>query len=194
MTPGGVHSGAGGRTGRGRPVGKVALGGYGLGGLVWVWLGLVWARYFAHSLSSAAAAAAPADAPWAHAGATPRAGGVPGAAVGAALRLAGAAVSAPCAPEAPSRGAAAGLAAWAAGAVSSAAPNGGDLLCSQEGVYPVPRHGRREGGGRVRPLPRTGDPRDPLEVPAGRNDEEEQGAAWALLPEDLPPVLGTPGP
>ena len=24
--------------------------------------------------------------------------------------------------------------------------NGGDLLCSQEGVYPVPRRGRREGG------------------------------------------------
>ena len=24
--------------------------------------------------------------------------------------------------------------------------NGGDLLCSQEGVYSVPRRGRREGG------------------------------------------------
>ena len=107
-------------TGRGRPVGKAASEGYGLGGLVWVWLGLVWARYFAPSLLSAAAAAAPGEAPGARAGATPRAGGVPGAAVGAAARLAGAAVSAPCAPGAPSWHGAAGLAAWAAGAVSSA--------------------------------------------------------------------------
>ena len=101
-------------TGRGCPVGKAALGGYGLGGLVWVWLGLVWARYFAPSLPSAAAAAAPGEAPGARAGATSRAGGVPGAAVGAAARLAGAAVSAPCAPGVPSGGGAAGLAAWAA--------------------------------------------------------------------------------
>ena len=120
VTPGGVRSGAGGQRGRGRPVGKAALGGYGLGGLVWVWLGLLWARYFAPSLPSAAAAAAPGQAPGAHAGATPRAGGVPGAAVGAAARLAGAAVSAPFAPGAPSRGGAAGLAARAAGVVSSA--------------------------------------------------------------------------
>ena len=67
-----------------------------------------------------AAAAAPCDAPGSCAGATPRAGGAPGAAVGAAARLAGAAVSAPCAPGAPSWGGAAGLAAWAAGAVSTA--------------------------------------------------------------------------
>ena len=45
-TPGGIHSGAGGQTGRRCPVGKAALGGYGLGGPVWMWLGLVWARYF----------------------------------------------------------------------------------------------------------------------------------------------------
>ena len=38
------------------------------------------------------------------------------------------------------------------------------------------------------------DPQDPLRVPVGRDDEEEQGAARALLPEDLPPVVGTPGP
>ena len=87
---------------------------------MWVWLGLVWARYFAPSLPSAAAAAAPAEAPGARAGAIPRAGAVIGAAVGAAARLAGAAVSGPCAPGAPSGGGAAGLTPWAAGAVSSA--------------------------------------------------------------------------
>ena len=37
------------------------------------------------------------------------------------------------------------------------------------------------------------DPQDPPRVPAGRDDEEEQGGARALLPEDLPPVVGTPG-
>ena len=74
--------------------------------------------------------------------------------------------------------------------------NGGDLLCSQEGLYPVPRCGRREGGagyGRC-PVQVGGvDPEDPLRVPPGRDDEEEQGGAPALLPEDLPPVVGTPG-
>ena len=39
-----------------------------------------------------------------------------------------------------------------------------------------------------------GDPQDPLRVPACRDDEEEQGGARALLPEDLPSVVGTPGP
>ena len=112
---GSVHSGAGGRMGRGRPVGKATLGGYGLGGLVWVCLGLVWARYFAPSLPSAAAAAAPGEAPGASAGATPCAGGVPGAAVGAAARLAWAAVSAPCAPGTLSGGGAAGLSARSPG-------------------------------------------------------------------------------
>ena len=43
-----------------------------------------------------------------------------GAAVGAAARLAGAAVAAPCTAGAPSGGGAAGVAAWAAGVVSSA--------------------------------------------------------------------------
>ena len=39
-----------------------------------------------------------------------------------------------------------------------------------------------------------GDPQDPLWVPAGHDEEEEQGGARALLPEDLPSVVGTPGP
>ena len=171
LTPGGERSGARGRTCRVRPVGKAALGANGLGGLEWVLLGLVWARYFAPSLPLAAAAAAPREAPGARAGSVPSARGMPGAAawpagavarlagaavstprplspppsaavvapgearvacagahpalaarqgaaVGAAARLVGAAVSAPCAPGAPSRGGAAGLAAWAAEAVS----------------------------------------------------------------------------
>ena len=69
--------------------------------------------------------------------------------------------------------------------------NGGDLLCLQEGVYPVPRRGRREGGagyGRC-PVQVGGcDPQDALRVPRGCDDEEEQGGARALLSEDLPPV------
>ena len=64
--------------------------------------------------------AALGDTPGSCAGATPRVGGVPGTAVGAAAWLAGAAVSASRASMAPSRGGAAGLAAWAAGAVTSA--------------------------------------------------------------------------
>ena len=74
--------------------------------------------------------------------------------------------------------------------------NGGDLLCSQEGVYSVPRRGRREGGAGYGCCPIEvggGDPQDPPRVPAGCDNEEEQGGARALLPEDLPPVVGTPG-
>ena len=74
--------------------------------------------------------------------------------------------------------------------------NGGDLLCSQEGVYSVPRRGRREGGAGYGCCPIEvggGDPQDPPRVPAGADDEEEQGGPRALLPEDLPPVVGTPG-
>ena len=74
--------------------------------------------------------------------------------------------------------------------------NGADLMCSQEGVYPVPRRGRREGGAGYGCCPikvGRGDPQDPFRVPAGRDDEEEQGGARALLPEDLPPVVSTPG-
>ena len=73
---------------------------------------------------------------------------------------------------------------------------GGDLLCSQEGVYPVPRRGRREGGEGYGCCPIEvggGDSQDPFRVPVGRDNEEEQGGARALLPEDLPPVVGTPG-
>ena len=73
--------------------------------------------------------------------------------------------------------------------------NGGDLLCSQEGVYPVPRRGRWEGGagyGRCPVQVVGGDPRDPLWVPPGRDDEEEQGGAQALLPEVIPPCGGRP--
>ena len=443
MTPGGERSRVGGRTCRSRPGGK-GLGGYGLGGLVWVWAGLAWARYFALSLPTAAAAAAAGEASAARAGffprlrgvpgaaaplapsalsfaaaaaadeapvaavadprtpssvfsaaaaaageaptagagsvatplapcllscaaaaalgdvsgscagAAPLAGGVPGAAAGAAAWLA--AVSASCAS---GRGGAAGLAAWAAGAAVSAGPgsraggggpttaasaslrssrsarvspvhsgeetgererdrrwwrssrprdpsesaitvtlvgmrggrralpttswcisavpwavpcgalrggggrgwgagfgvspaqpgvrghppalggeageprgprvapqlpvwggaqgpgppgvvercrgqphqvdprNSGDLLCAQEGVYSVPRRGRREGGAGYGCGPIEvggGDPQDPPRAPAGRDDEEEEGGARALLPEDLPPVVGTPGP
>ena len=74
--------------------------------------------------------------------------------------------------------------------------NGGDLLCSQEGVYSVPRRGRREGGAGYGCCPIEvggGDPQDLPRVPVGRDDEEEQGGARALLPEDLHPVVGTPG-
>ena len=74
--------------------------------------------------------------------------------------------------------------------------NGGDLVCSQEGVYPVPRRGRREGGAGYGYCPIQvggGGPQDPFWVPAGRDDEEEQQGARSLLPDDLPPVVGTPG-
>ena len=69
--------------------------------------------------------------------------------------------------------------------------NGGDLLCSQEGVHPVLRLGRREGlagHGRCPVEVGTGYPQDPVLVPAGRDNKEEQGGARALLPEDLPSV------
>ena len=58
--------------------------------------------------------------------------------------------------------------------------NGGDILCWQEGVHPVPRVGRREGGAGHGCCPVEvggGDPQDPLRVPAGRDDEEEQRIA-----------------
>ena len=56
--------------------------------------------------------------------------------------------------------------------------NGSDLLCSQEGVHPVPRRGRLEGGAGYGCCPVEeggGDPQDPLWVPAGRDDQEERG-------------------
>ena len=79
MTSGGERSGAGGRTCRSLPGGK-ALGGNCLGGLVWVWVGLAWARYFALSLPTAAAATAASEAPVARAGFFPRLRGVLGVA------------------------------------------------------------------------------------------------------------------
>ena len=79
VTPGGERSRVGGRTCRSRPGGK-GLGGYGLGGLVWVWAGLAWARYFALSLPTAAAAAVAGEASAASAGFFPRLRGVLGAA------------------------------------------------------------------------------------------------------------------
>ena len=100
--PGGVRLGAGGWTGRRLPLGKPALGGYGLGGLVRVWLGLVWARYSAPSLPSAAGAVVPAEALGARVGPIP----TDGAVRGASARPAGAAAAAPCAsaPPPPGRG------------------------------------------------------------------------------------------
>ena len=100
MTPGGERSGAGGRTCRARPGGK-GLEGNCLGGLVWVWVGLEWARYFALSLPTAAAAAAASEAPVARAGSVPRFRGVLGVAAWpaeAVARPAGAAVAIPRAP------------------------------------------------------------------------------------------------
>ena len=101
--PIGVRLGVGARTGRGLPWGKAALGGYGLGKLTWVLLSLVWARYLAPSLPSAAAAAVPSEAPGALAGPVPRTSGVPGA----GARLDGAAVAVACVYGAPLAGGAA---------------------------------------------------------------------------------------
>ena len=75
--------------------------------------------------------------------------------------------------------------------------NSADPLFPQEGVHPVPRLGRQEGvagHGRCPVEVARGDPQDPLRVPAGPDDEEEEEGARALLPEDLPSVVGTPGP
>ena len=60
--PGSVRLGTGGQTSRGLPLGKAALGGDVLEGLVWVWLGLLWARSLAPSLPSAAAVVIPGKA------------------------------------------------------------------------------------------------------------------------------------
>ena len=100
MTPGGERSGAGGRTCRVRPLGN-GLGGNSFGGLVWVWVGFVSARYFAPSLPTAAAAAAAGEAPLVCAGPVFHVCGVLGAAAcpaEALARLAGAAVATPRAP------------------------------------------------------------------------------------------------
>ena len=86
-----------GRTCRARPGGK-GWGGNCLGGLVWVWVGLAWARYFALSLPTAAAAAAAGEAPVARAGPLPCFRGVLGVAAWpaeAVARPAGAVVATP---------------------------------------------------------------------------------------------------
>ena len=109
VTPGGERSRAGGRTCRSRPGGK-GLGGNGLGGLVWVWVGLAWARYFVLSLPTAAAAAAAGKASVARAGFFPRLRCVLGVAAWpaeAVARPAGAAVATPRAPSSFSSAAAA---------------------------------------------------------------------------------------
>ena len=100
MTPCGERSGAGGRTCRVRP-GEKGYGENALGGLVWVLVGLTWARYFARSLPNAAAAAAAGEAPVGRAGFVPRFRCILGAAAWpaeAVARLAGAAVATPHAP------------------------------------------------------------------------------------------------
>ena len=173
--PDGVRTGTGGRTGRGLPLGKAALGGYGLGGLVWMWLGLVWARYFAPSLPPAAAAAAAGELLGARAGATPCAGGVPGAAawlVGAVAWPAGAAFSAPCAPGAPSGGGASGFAAWAVGGVFSV---GAGPCADSSGSAGAAR-------GRPAPLPPPAAapraPRGSSPVHPGETGERERDRRW----------------
>ena len=111
VTPGGERSRAGGRTCRSRPGGK-GLGGNGLGGLVLVWVWLAWARYFALSLPTAAAAAAAGEASMARAGFFPRLRGVLGVAAWpaeAVARPAGAAVATPRAPSSFSSAAAAAV-------------------------------------------------------------------------------------
>ena len=128
VTPGGERSGAGGRTCRVFPGGK-GLGGNCLGGLVWVWVGLAWARYFALSLPTAAAAAAAGEAPVARAGSFTRFRGVLGAAAWpaeAVARLAGAAVANPRAPSSLPSAAAAALG-GAPGSCAGATPRVGGV-------------------------------------------------------------------
>ena len=110
MTPGGERSGAGGRTCLARPGGK-GLGGNCLGGLVSVWVGLAWARYFALSLPTAAAAAAAGEAPVARAGFFPRLRGVLGVAAWPAVAVARPAGAAVATPRVPSSLSSAGVAA-----------------------------------------------------------------------------------
>ena len=130
--------------------------------------------------------------------ARPEAGGHPPALGGEAGEPRGPRV----APELPVRGGAQGpgppgVVEWCRGEPHQVDPrNGGDPLCSQEGVYSVLRRGRREGGAGYGCCPIEvggGDPQDPPRPPAGCDDEEEQGGARALLPDNLPPVVGTPG-
>ena len=136
-----------------RPGGK-GFGGNGLGGLVWVWVGLAWVRYFAPSLPTAAAAAAAGEAPVARAGSFPRSRAVLGAAawpVEAVARVAGATVATPRAPS-PLPSAAAADLGDAPGSCARATPRVGGV--------PGPRSGPRRGSLVLRsPLPaRLGPP------------------------------------
>ena len=135
MTPGGERSGAGGRTCRACP-GGTARGGIALGGLVWVWVGLAWARYFALSLPTDAAAAAAGKAPLARAGSVPRFRGVlgvPAWPAEAVARPAGAAVATPRAPSSLSSAAAAALG-DAPGSCAGATPHVGGVLGAAVGA------------------------------------------------------------
>ena len=70
-----------------------------------------------------------------------------------------------------------GVVRWCQGELLKVDPrNCRDLLGTQEGMHPVPRLGRREGGaghGRCPVEVGGGAPQDPLRVPAGRDDKEE---------------------
>ena len=96
---------------------------------MWVWVGLAWARYFAPSLPTAAAAAAAGETPVARAGSFPRFRGVLGAAAWpaeAVARLAGAAVATTRAPS-PLPSAAAAALGDAPGSCAGATPPVGGL-------------------------------------------------------------------
>ena len=65
-------------------------------------------------------------------------------------------------------------------------------VCTPPRSVGAGREGRGTGAASYRWVGVT--PRDPLRGPAGRDDEEEQGGAQVVLPEDLPPVVRTPAP
>ena len=133
------------------------MGGNGLGGLVWVWVGLAWARYFALSLPTAAAAASAGEASAARAGFFSRLRGVLGAAAWpaeAVSRPAGITATAPRAPSSLSFAAVAAadeapLAAVATPRTpssfsSAAAAAAGEAPAARAGS--VPSRSRRAGG------------------------------------------------
>ena len=188
MTPGGERSGAGGRTCCSRPGGK-GLGGNGLGGLVCVWVGLAWARYFALSLPTAAAAAAAGEASMARAGFFPRLRGVLGVAAWPAEAMAqpaGAAVATPRAPSSPSSATVA-AAGEAPVALAGSVPR-------VRGVLGVAGDAGDEvllvGTGRRPPAPPECVPEGPVwrhEAVAQVPREEPQGVARHVLPESATP-------
>ena len=131
----------------------------------------------AHSRLPSAAATALGDAPGSCAGATPRVGGVPGAAVGAAAWLAGAAVSAPRASGAPSRGGAAGRAVGAAGAVTSAGSGSGvDGPVSAEAAQGRPAGGPTSTAASARDCSSRSAGVSP--TPSGETGERERDRRW----------------